>query len=61
MHVNNVCTIIGVLHKETEWRIHSGGEVELETPNEVLEESDEEEEAIRTEEQVQEAVPVICS
>ena len=34
MYVHDiVCTIIGVLHKETEWRIHFGSEVELETPN----------------------------
>ena len=56
-----VCTLIGVLHKETEWRIHLGSEVELETPNELAEESDEEEEAMRTEEQVQKAVNHLSS
>ena len=61
VHVNHVCTIIGVLHKETEWRMHLGSEVELETPNELTVESDEEKEAMSTEEQVQEAVNYLSS
>ena len=62
VHVHDiVCAIIGVLHKENEWRIHLRSEVELETPNELPEESDEEEEAMSPEEQVQEAVNHLLS
>ena len=62
VHVHDiVCTMIDVLYKETEWRIHLGSEVELGTPNELPEESDEEEEAMSTEEQVQEAVNHLSS